>query len=321
MKHDSTKNYWMPDYSEKDLGLYVFDGFEDFYAEVDSTIEDKGYIGIKDYRLIQESFIGTEVWNLHILQMRDNPNYTMTWHEDMTINGRRFTRKSKRLCNRIIINETRIFSCILGSITEEDMKKNVFKRMEGNSFPEELLGDLEDYYYTDEYWVKRFNDLRFLYWLPSALYSLFSDLVEINGMEWIDFILNDAKMDYIELSHQLDKKDSDMLTYLDMCAERVKLLNDKMISRKDKEYDYNDELLRIFHGDFSIMQKFLKNIQGLSGAAIVRKVKYAIEQGMINVEDSQMPLYKALKELGYPVTTPQNWSSAFSTKKSSPLIE
>ena len=85
MKHYIKNSSWFPEYSEEDLGRYVFDGFQDFYAQVDKAIEDKGYIGIKDYRLIQESFIMTEVWNWHILQMRDNPYYTMTWHDDMRI--------------------------------------------------------------------------------------------------------------------------------------------------------------------------------------------------------------------------------------------
>ncbi len=318
MKHYIKNSSWFPEYSEEDLGRYVFDGFQEFYAQVDNAIEDKGYIGIKDYRLIQESFIMTEVWNWHILQMRDNPYYTMTWHDDMRINA---TQKSKRLCNEIIINETMKFSCIIGTITEEEIKKSVNNRMEGNKLPEELLGDLQDYYYTDEYWVRRFNDLRFLYWLPSALYIMFSDLVEINGIEWIDLILNDAKMEYMELFSQWGKNNRDMLTYMDLCADRVKLLNDKMLSRMDVEYKYNPELLRIFHDNKSNMQLFLKNIQGLRGADIVHRVTAAIDQKMIYADDAKTPLYKALKALGYLVTSLQNWNRALYSKKRVPLIE
>jgi hypothetical protein len=184
-----------------------------------------------------------------------------------------------------------IFSCIIGTITEEEIKKSVNNRMEGNKLPEELLGDLQDYYYTDEYWVRRFNDLRFLYWLPSALYIMFSDLVEINGIEWIDLILNDSKMEYMEWISHWCKNNRDMLTYMDLCADRVKLLKDKMLSRMDVEYKYNPELLRIFHDNKSNMQLFLKNIQGLRGADIVHRVATAIDQKMIYADDAKTPLY------------------------------
>ncbi len=112
-----------------------------------------------------------------------------------------------------------------------------------------------------------------------------------------------------------------MLVYLDLCAEKLRLMNEKMIPRKDKEYDYNDELLLIFHGDYGNMQLFLKNIRGLSGAAIVRRVIAAIDQKMIYADDAKTPLYKALKALGYPVTSLQNWNRALYSKKRVPLIE
>ena len=111
-----------------------------------------------------------------------------------------------------------------------------------------------------------------------------------------------------------------MLAYLDLCAEKIKLMSNKMILQKDKEYDYNEELLRIFHGDYGNMQRFLKNIQGLSGTAIVYRVKTAIELNMIFEDDSQTPLYNALKELGYNVTSVQNWSGAHAGNKKAPLL-
>ena len=92
-----------------------------------------------------------------------------------------------------------------------------------------------------------------------------------------------------------------------------------MIPQQKTEYESNEELLRIFLGDKSKMQKFLKNIQGLSGAAIVHRVKAAIEQNMIYADDAQTPLYNALKALGYPVTSLQNWNKAFYSKKKSPV--
>ena len=58
-------------------------------------------------------------------------------------------------------------------------------------------------------------------------------------------------------------------------------MSDNMIPQQKTEYESNEELLRIFLGDKSKMQKFLKNIQGLSGAVIVHRVKAAIEQNMI----------------------------------------
>ena len=118
----------------------------------------------------------------------------------------------------------------------------------------------------------------------------------------------------------MGKNDSDMLIYLDLCADKIKLMSDKMIPQKKTEYESNEELLRIFHGDESNMQKFLKNIQGLSGAAIVHRVKAAIEQNMIYADDAQTPMYNALKALGYPVTSLQNWNKAFCSKKRVSLI-
>jgi hypothetical protein len=69
------------------------------------------------------------------------------------------------------------------------------------------------------------------------------------------------------------------------------------------------------------MQKFLKNIQGLSGAAIVHRVIAAIDQKMIYADDSQTPLYNALKALGYPVASLQNWNKAFYSKKRVLFVE
>ena len=316
MKNDNTKNDFFPTYSEDELGQYVFDGFEDYYVRIEEMMEDKGFLGIKDYRFIQELFIGTNVWEQHILQIRDNPSYKMTWHiNEKEKDGRTFTQKVKRLCNNILINETMKYIYIIGTFVEEEIKKNVCRKMENSNFPDELRGEIEDTYYIQEYWDKRYDDLRILYWCPDSVYSLFTYLVEINGMEWLDLILNDAKMDYVELSRDWNKKDSDMLTYLDLCADRIKLMSNKMIPQKKIEYEGNEKLLRIFHGDKNNMQRFLKNIQGLSGAAIVHRVKAVIELQMIYEEDSQTPLYKALKELGYKVTTLQNWSDAFNSKK------
>ncbi len=319
---NNTKNNLFPVYSDNDLGQYVFDGFEEYYEKVAQIIEEKGFLGMKDYRLLQDSIEGANVWREHFLQIRDNPSYKMTWHFNEKKDGRTFTQKVKRLCNEIIINETMKYKYIIGTFYEKEIREKAHKMLENNIFPfEELIKETEDFYYLDQYWQKRYDEVRCLYWYPNSVYSLFSFLVEINGMEWMGFILNDAKMDYVEVSRQWNKKDSDMLVYLDLCAEKLRLMNEKMIPRKDKEYDYNDELLRIFHGDYGNMQKFLKNIQGLSGAAIVHRVIAAIDQKMIYADDSQTPLYNALKALGYPVASLQNWNKAFYSKKRVLFVE
>lgn len=320
--NDNTKNNLFPVYSDNDLGQYVFDGFEEYYEQVTKIIERNGFLGMKDYRLIQDMIIGAEVWRKHFLQIRDNPSYKMTWHFNEKKDGRVFTQKVKRLCNEIIINETMKYKYIIGTSFEKEIKEKVCKMMENTNFPfEELIKETEDFYYLNEYWQKRYDEVRCLYWLPNMVYDLFSYLVEINGLEWMDFIVNDAKMDYIEVSRQWDKKDSDMLAYLDLCAEKVRLMSDKMIPQEKIEYESNEELLRIFHGDKSKMQLFLKNIQGLKGAAIVYQVKAVIELKMIYPEDAKTPMYNALKALGYPVASLQNWIRAFCSKNRVPFIE
>ena len=320
--NDNTNDNLFPDYSDDDLGQYVFDGFEGYYEQVTEIIERNGFLGMKDYRLIQDMIIGAELWRKHFLQIRENPSYKMTWHFNEKKDGRVFTQKVKKLCNEIIINETMKYKYIIGTSVEKEIKKKAHKMLGNTIFPfEELIKETEDFYYLNEYWQKRYDEVRCLYWLPNMVYDLFSYLVEINGMEWMDFILNDAKMDYIEVSREWNKKDSDMLVYLDLCAEKVRLMCDKMIPLEKIEYESNEELLRIFLGDKSKMQKFLKNIQGLSGAAIVHRVKAAIEQNMIYADDAQTPLYNALKALGYPVTSLQNWNKAFCSKKRVSLIE
>ena len=317
--NDNTKNNLFPDYSDDDLGLFVFDGFEGYYEQVAQIIEEKGFLGMKDYKVIHLLFIRLNEWQQHIRQIRDNPDYSMTWHIDENKEGRGFTQKVKRFCNGILIDETSNYICIMGSLFEESTKEEICQEMIKEGSIEEVIKEAENFYHFYGFQEKREQGLMKMY---SSLYDvtdLFSYLVDINGVEWVDFILNDAKMDYIEMSHQWDKKDSDMLVYLDLCAEKARLMSDNMIPQQKTEYESNEELLRIFLGDKSKMQKFLKNIQGLSGAAIVHRVKVAIEQNMIYADDAQTPLYNALKALGYPVTSLQNWNKAFYSKKKSPV--
>ena len=318
-----TENNLFPDYSDNDLGQYVFDGFEEYYERVAKIIDRNGFLGMKGYRIMQDMIFGAEVWREHLLQIRDNTSYKMTWHTDeKKKDGRTFTQKVKRLCNEIIINETKKYKYIIGTSVEKEIKEKVCKIMENTNYPlVELIKETEDFYYLNEYWQNRICEVKTLYWFPDLVYDLFSYLVDINGVEWMGFILNDAKMDYIEVSRQWNKKDSDMLVYLDLCAEKIRLMSDKMIPQKRIDYESNEELLRIFHGNESNMQKFLKNIQGLSGAAIVHRVIAVFEQNMIYADDAQTPLYNALKALGYPVTSLQNWNRALCGKKRVPLIE
>ena len=317
--NSNTNNNLFPDYSEEDLNRYVFDGFIYLYEKVDSILEENGYVGIQDYRLIQESLLGT-AWDEHIIQIRDTPSYKMAWHINDKEDGRGFTQKAKIFCNKFLIKETLKYKYFIGTNDEKKIRENACDRV-SKDFPIELVQEIEDDFYVKECWNSRNAELRFLYMVPNMVYNLFSYLVNVNGIEWIEFILNDAKMDYIEVSRGWGKNDSDMLIYLDLCADKIKLMSDKMIPQKKTEYESNEELLRIFHGDESNMQKFLKNIQGLSGAAIVHRVKAAIEQNMIYADDAQTPMYNALKALGYPVTSLQNWNKAFCSKKRVSLIE
>ena len=317
--NDKTKNNLFPDYTDDDLGQYVFDGFEGYYEKVAQIIEEKGFLGMKDYKVMHILFIGLNEWKQHIQQIRDNPNYSMTWHIDENIEGRGITKKVKRFCNDILIDETSNYICIMDSLFEENIKEEISQEMIKEGSIEEAIKEMENFYHFYGFQKKREQGLMKMYLSPYDVTDLFSYLVDINGMEWVDFILNDAKMDYIEVSHQWDKKDSDMLVYLDLCAEKARLMSDNMIPQQKTEYESNEELLRIFLGDKSKMQKFLKNIQDLSGAAIVHRVKAAIEQNMIYADDAQTPLYNALKALGYPVTSLQNWNKAFYSKKKSPV--
>ena len=318
--NDNTKNNLFPVYSDNDLGLYVFDGFEGYYEKVAQIFEEKGFLGMKDYKVMHLLFIGLNEWEQHIQQIRNNPSYSMTWHIDENKEGRGFTQKVKRFCNDILIDETSRYICIMSSLFEEKTKEELCQEMIKEGCAEEAIKEMESFYHLYGFQEKRHQELMKMYWSPYDVTDLFSYLVEINGMEWMDFILNDAKMDYIEVSREWDKKDNDMLVYLDLCAEKVRLMSDKMIFQKKIEYESNEELLRIFHGNKSNMQKFLKNIQGLSGTAIVHRVKAAIELQMIYEEESQTPLYNALKKLGYNVTTLQNWSDAYNSKKKVFLI-
>ncbi len=313
--NNNTKNNLFPDYSEEDLNRYVFDGFIYLYEKVDSLLEENGYVGIQDYRLIQESLLGT-AWNEHILQIRDTSSYRMAWHINDKKDGRIFTRKAKNFCNKFLIKETLKYKYFIGTNDEKRIRKNACIK-ESENYPIELVKEIEDDFYIRECWNSRNAELRFLYLAPNMVYNLFYYLVNVNGIEWIEFILNEAKMDYIEVSRGWEKNDSDMLIYLDLCADKIKLMSDKMIPQKKTEYESNEELLRIFHGDESNMQKFLRNIQGLSGAAIVHRVKAAIEQNMIYAYDARTPMYNALKALGYTVNSLQNWIKAFYSKKKS----
>ena len=49
-------------YSEEELNQYVFDGFEEYYDHIAQIIEKKGFFGMKDYRYINELFIGSYEW-------------------------------------------------------------------------------------------------------------------------------------------------------------------------------------------------------------------------------------------------------------------
>ena len=307
-------------YSEEELNQYVFDGFEEYYDHIAQIIEKKGFFGMKDYRYINELFIGSYEWWQHIQIIKNDHCYNMPYHIGEK-DGRVITQKVKRLCNDILIDEITHYRYIIGTCIEDNLMKEVNKSMEKANCPEELIGDFEDFNYIEVYRRMRDKELRSMYWSPVSVYYLFSYLVEINGMEWIDFILNDAKMDCIEMSSRFEQVANNMLAYLDLCAEKVRLMNGKKIPRERKEYQSNEELDRIFHYNKRNIQKFLKNIQGLSGAAIVHRVKAAIEQNMLYVDDAQTPLYNALRELGYSVTSVQNWNSAMYSKKRVPLIE
>ena len=67
--NDNTNDNLFPDYSDDDLGQYVFDGFEEYYEQVTEIIERNGFLGMKDYRLIQDMIIGAELWRKHFLQI------------------------------------------------------------------------------------------------------------------------------------------------------------------------------------------------------------------------------------------------------------
>lgn len=322
MDNGNIKGDLLPAYSDEELNQYVFDGFEDFYRDVTDVIGTKEFMGMKDYRITRLILWGPNEWRHHLQQIKDNPYYNMIWHIDEDKEGQSISQKVKRLCNDAIIDETLCFKSIFGTQYEEKTKRKIRQVVIEERIAEEAIKkDVEYYYYIYGFHEKRERELMRMYSSPYNVFDVFSYLVDINGVEWIDFILNDAKMDCIEVIRQGEKVDYDFLVYLDLCAEKIRLMNDKKIPRERKEYHSNEALERIFHFNKRKIQLFLRNIQGLRGAAIVHKVKTAIKEGMIFEEDSQMPLYKALKELGYPVTTPQNWSSAFSTKKSSPLIE
>ena len=153
--NDNTKNNLFPDYSDDDLGLYVFDGFEGYYEQVTQIIEEKGFLGMKDYKVIHLLFIRLNEWQQHIRQIRDNPNYSMTWHIDENKEGRGFTQKVKRFCNDILIDETSNYICIMGSLFEESTKEEICQEMIKEGSIEEVIKEAENFYHFYGFQEKR----------------------------------------------------------------------------------------------------------------------------------------------------------------------
>lgn len=301
------KNKTIAEMSDEEFEAFGETFSEMLYYNISSRLS-RGYYSLKDYREDVLDLLDDEV----IIKSdfdKTKIRYEYVWRfEDEAPD---FKAKVERIYDEVLREARNKCPFYFSKYFSEQLKDEVNERIQQGKISGidlEIVKKHGELAYglgkAQSSWHDRF------YMDPSDLFRRFHFLATVNGMDFLDLLTNEAKMDWVMkqgLFHGDEEiePEFDVLAFIDLCKENIKLHEEKMIEPKS-EMAWNENLLRFFKGNKNEMQRFLANIQGKGDKGVTDRLSYCYKHGVITIYKGSksdnlnvISLHNCMRELGY----------------------
>ena len=273
---------------------------ESLYYNISSPLS-RGYFSMSDYRVQASNLI--EYFDLVPNYDKNAIRYESIWNYEEETDD--FKKKVDRVFDEIfqeVKNQCRYY---FSELWEKRVEKDI-KNGKINGIDLEIVKEDGAVRYgmgiAHSQWLNGF------YSNPNDILRRLYFLVSVNGMDYLDLLVNEAKIDYMKqklVYYDEEAWPFDPMTYIDLCKENISL-HDKMMVEPQRDMKWNDTLLEFFKNNKKKMFSFLDNIREHKDKDIAKKVKYCYNNDLITIYKgcksdgmSVKDLYTCLKELGY----------------------